>query len=416
MRLFFKPILAILAVLLTSWAVVAFKHVEAFQQGYPGVGMELLKSKEELATIVAANKLPVALPPINAGALAADAYKNVQVLGHLTTGQVTRVMTAMNLWVSPAVGCAYCHAPTRDKNGNVVKDARGIPLADPNNMHSDELYTKVVARRMLQMTMRINGDWQQHVKATGVTCWTCHRGNPVPVNIWYDAPQADATRWQGIPNEPRYAPAALAGLTSLPVGVLRPYLVDDTQIRVQDDVAITDNNHASIKQAEWTYAFMFHMSSSLGVNCSHCHNSRAFRDWSQSPPARTTAWHGIRMVRELNTQYLEPLKPILPQNRLGPHGDAPKLNCATCHQGAYKPLLGVSMLKNYPELALAKPQPTKAAAATPPPANPPATDESAAAAGIKPEGTPKEPVPAQPEVVSPAPTDPSKPTTVPEAK
>ena len=38
------------------------------------------------------------------------------------------------------------------------------------------------------------------------------------------------------------------------------------------------------------------------------------------------------------------------QARLGPHGDPLKVNCATCHQGAYKPLLGVSMLRDYPEL------------------------------------------------------------------
>jgi photosynthetic reaction center cytochrome c subunit len=324
-------------------------------------------------------------------------------------------MTAMNIWVSPAVGCAYCHAPTRDKDGNVVKDERGIPIADPNKMDSDELYTKIVARRMLQMTMRINGDWQQHVKQTGVTCWTCHRGNPVPLNIWYDAPLAESTRFQGLPNPPRYAPAALAGLTSLPVGVLRPYLAGDTEIRVQDGVANTGENGASIKQAEWSYALMFHMSSALGVNCTYCHNSRAFRDWSQSPPPRTTAWYGVRMVRELNAQFLEPLKPTIPHARLGPLGDAPKANCTTCHQGAYKPLLGVSMLKDYQELAAAKPQPVRKVVETPPPANPPAADAAAEAAGVKPEGTPQDAKPVQPEA-SPAEPTPSQPTTVPETK
>jgi photosynthetic reaction center cytochrome c subunit len=28
----------------------------------------------------------------------------------------------------------------------------------------------------------------------------------------------------------------------------------------------------------------------------------------------------------------------------------PKANCTTCHQGAYKPLYGASMLADYPEL------------------------------------------------------------------
>ena len=32
-------------------------------------------------------------------------------------------------------------------------------------------------------------------------------------------------------------------------------------------------------------------------------------------------------------------------------GDPLKVNCATCHQGAYKPLLGANMVKDYPNLA-----------------------------------------------------------------
>jgi photosynthetic reaction center cytochrome c subunit len=107
----------------------------------------------------------------------------------------------------------------------------------------------------------------------------------------------------------------------------------------------------SIKQTEWTYGLMMHMSQSLGVNCVYCHNSRAFSDWSQSTPQRTTAWYGIRMVRDLNTHYLDPLTPTFPAYRLGPTGDGPKLECATCHYGVYKPLFGASMLQDYPELA-----------------------------------------------------------------
>ncbi len=57
------------------------------------------------------------------------------------------------------------------------------------------------------------------------------------------------------------------------------------------------------------------------------------------------------MVRALNTTYLEPLKTTFPAERLGPEGDAPKAGCATCHQGVNKPLNGVSMLQDYPELA-----------------------------------------------------------------
>jgi photosynthetic reaction center cytochrome c subunit len=60
------------------------------------------------------------------------------------------------------------------------------------------------------------------------------------------------------------------------------------------------------------------------------------------------------MVRSLNQNYLLPLEGVFPKERLGPLGDVPKLACATCHQGAAKPLLGVSMVKDYPELGRVK--------------------------------------------------------------
>jgi photosynthetic reaction center cytochrome c subunit len=96
---------------------------------------------------------------------------------------------------------------------------------------------------------------------------------------------------------------------------------------------------------------MMHISQSLGVNCTFCHNTRSFAAWDQSTPQRATSWYGIRMLRDLNANYIEPLQPQLPHVRLGPLGDVPKANCATCHQGAYKPLFGANMLKDYPALA-----------------------------------------------------------------
>lgn len=52
-----------------------------------------------------------------------------------------------------------------------------------------------------------------------------------------------------------------------------------------------------------------------------------------------------------------------PANRLGPGGDVAKVNCATCHQGAHKPLYGAEMAKHHPEL-LTKSAPVAAAAGT----------------------------------------------------
>jgi photosynthetic reaction center cytochrome c subunit len=87
------------------------------------------------------------------------------------------------------------------------------------------------------------------------------------------------------------------------------------------------------------------------VNCTFCHNSQHFGSWELSPPQRVNAWHGIRMVRHLNNDYLVPLTDTFPAERLGPTGDVAKIYCATCHQGVNKPLNGVSMLANHPELA-----------------------------------------------------------------
>lgn len=122
-------------------------------------------------------------------------------------------------------------------------------------------------------------------------------------------------------------------------------------MRAVATTALPSGDSTGIKQTEWTYALMMHMASSLGVNCTYCHNSRSFTDWSQSSPARVVAYYGIRMARDINNHYLSPLASVFPPARKGPLGDAYKVNCATCHQGVAKPLYGVSMLKDYPELS-----------------------------------------------------------------
>ena len=148
-----------------------------------------------------------------------------------------------------------------------------------------------------------------------------------------------------------------AAYSSLPNDPLTPYLEGDEEEaatlpwRVAGQTALPNGNRSSVKQTEYIYSLMMHFSDSLGVNCTHCHNTRAFYDWEQSSPARVRAWHGIRMVREMNTKYVNQTTDWLPDHRKGPMGDPLKVNCATCHQGAYKPLLGANMVKDYPNLA-----------------------------------------------------------------
>jgi photosynthetic reaction center cytochrome c subunit len=127
----------------------------------------------------------------------------------------------------------------------------------------------------------------------------------------------------------------------------------------------------SIKDAEKTYALMMHTSSALGVNCTFCHNTQSFGAWDMSRAQRTSAYYGIRMVRDINANYIAPLQDVFPANRKGPHGDVYKVNCTTCHQGVSKPLGGVSMIAQAPSLlgptlapVTAAASPVTAAAAT----------------------------------------------------
>ena len=115
---------------------------------------------------------------------------------------------------------------------------------------------------------------------------------------------------------------------------------------------------------------MMHISSALGVNCTYCHNTQSFRAWNLSRAQRATAYYGIRMVRDVNENYISSLQAVFPANRKGPHGDPYKVNCTTCHQGLSKPLGGVSMLAQAPVLRGAR-RPRRPKAAPAPAAVPP---------------------------------------------
>ncbi|HPF60567.1 MAG TPA: photosynthetic reaction center cytochrome PufC [Gemmatimonadales bacterium] len=317
---------------------------DSTQVGFRGVMIGQTSSPETMAALQAANVAPAALPPAATDASRADSiYQNVQVLGHLSNAEFLRTMTAITNWVAPTTGpeagCNYCH--------------------NAQNLASDEKYQKVVSRQMLRMTQEINGEWTGHVAQTGVTCYTCHRGGPVPPGTWY---YTDV-------NQP-----------------LRHYL-DRDDIRVQSQMPLRTevSNRSSVNQAEYAYALMINMSSGLGVNCTFCHNSRAFTNWDQSPPQRLTALRGLRMVRSLNMNHMVALQDVWPAARhaadhltdegtlepwhvnaevsRGPMGDGAKLQCQTCHQGLNKPLYAAAMAQAYPGLYPYVPPPVSEATA-----------------------------------------------------
>jgi photosynthetic reaction center cytochrome c subunit len=330
----FITVVAIVLLTCAMFLTAGWHHppVLEVQTGYRGTGMDQLTSPVDDALLKLANSLPDKIDKASPdGDKAAVVYKNVQVLTDLSVDQFNRVMLAITEWVAPQQGCSYCH--------NV------------ENLADDGLYTKKVARRMLQMTRHINVDWKQHVAATGVTCYTCHRGMPVPANIWFNNQHTPHASGFAAADSGMGHPATANGSTALPFDPLSHSLEGKEAIRVvsKDPLPVAGKG-ASIQAAEQTYALMINISESLGVNCTFCHNSRDFAQWADSTPQRLIAWHGIQMVRDLNATFLDPLKEALPPNRLGPHGDGPKLDCATCHQGVSKPLFGVSLAKDYPEL------------------------------------------------------------------
>ncbi|WP_088280389.1 photosynthetic reaction center cytochrome PufC, partial [Ideonella sp. A 288] len=320
-----------LLVLLAAFTLAGCERppVTTEQRGFRGLGMEQVNNPRLLAVKAPMNVPPAAIAPVpDGGPLAKEVFKNVQVLGDLSAGEFIRTMQAITAWVAPKEGCNYCHVPGDD-------------------LSLDKLYTKVVARKMLQMTRHINNDWQSHVAATGVTCYTCHRGLPVPPQVWFTDPGPKRAGGASADHAGQNLVAVKAGLSSLPYDPLTPYLLNDTPIRVNSTTALPEGNKQDIKQAEATYGLMMHVSQSLGVNCTYCHNTRSFAQWDQSPPQRVVAFHGIRMSRELNTAYMVPLTDTFPAARRGPTGDVAKIGCATCHDGVFKPLGGALMAKDH---------------------------------------------------------------------
>jgi len=359
----------------------ACHRTQAVQRGYRGQDSIEIYSESTLRKLDEINKVPKPLKAANPeGPRAGEFYGNIHVVENISKSQLARLMLSIKTWVAPEQGCNYCHnAP---------------------DYTNDDKYTKVVARRMLAMTRHINSTWTQHVGKTGVTCFTCHRGQPVPAKIWYQAPNAwpnsVATGGSFFVTKPGRPPTPTAHNTTYPTDPLTDYLLHDDNIRVVGPTALQSGNRRSIYQAQNTYSLMMVMAESLGVNCTFCHYTGAFYNWDMSTPQRATAWYGIRMVRDLNNAYMLPLTEKFPANRLGPLGDAPKIYCATCHQGTNKPLYGAPQIQNYPELL--EPAQTEGA---PPSSVPLGTPPGGAPAIGAPAGAPVTPPEAPAPVVAP---------------
>jgi photosynthetic reaction center cytochrome c subunit len=310
-------------------------------------------------SVIAGTHPPPALPPAgNDTRPATAAFHNVKVLTDIDVAQFMRLQQAMTAWVSPTQGCGFCHAGT--------------------DYASDAKPAKLVARLMLTMTRHVNGAWRQHVAQAGVTCDTCHRGQPVPSFVWFPSPPKPVKTM--IDKQEDWQESAKTVRKFFPTDAYDEYLLQNTPGLAQSYTALPTGQASAQIVTKRLYEMMMQMSDGIGVNCGFCHNSRAFFDWSQSTPYRWTGYSGITMTRDINRNFLLQLGHMLPEDRLqadvprqpvvpareqGPQAGNGLANCATCHHGAPKPLGGADMVDDYP--GLVGPAPQAAAAAIPPP-------------------------------------------------
>ena len=289
--------------------------------------------------------LPAAAP---GGPRATQAYKNVQVLTDLSANEFMRLQHAITEWVAPTQGCGFCH--------------------EGEDYASDAKPAKNAARLMLRMTRHINADWTSHVKESGVTCFTCHRGQPVPAETWF--PRIIAPTRPIVAKQDNWNEAADNVRKFFPDAGWDIYLLADTPISVQSLTAYPNQEVASQIVTKRVYEMMMQMSDGMGVNCGYCHNSRAAFDWSQSTPHRWEGQYGINLTRELNRNFMLQLRELIPQSRERVNetslpvlpdrltGQLPGnglIICATCHEARPKPLDGAAMLTDYPGLKASSP-------------------------------------------------------------
>ena len=334
-----------LAVAVPDWHRPWYHGTQMAFRGTQSIQFESRASKVPINAVI-----PEVLPPaIEGGPKATEQYKNVKVLTDVSAAEFMRLQQAITNWVSPKQGCAFCH--------------------DTKDFSSDVKPTKLAARRMFEMTRYVNSAWATHVNPAGVTCYTCHRGQPVPAEVWW--PRLPAPVKAFVDKREHWYESADTVSTFFPDAGFAEYYLQDNPIAVQSTTAMRTHDVAAYPVATRIYEMMMQYSLEIGVNCGYCHNSRALQDWSQSTPMRWTGYYALRFIRDLNRNYLLPLAQLIPQQRNLVHptampvipdderGQQPGnalLTCGTCHYRLPKPLNGVNMVKDYPGLVGTSPK------------------------------------------------------------
>jgi hypothetical protein len=120
--------------------------------------------------------------------------KNIQVLKGLPSSQLFPLMNFVS--ASLGVRCAYCH----------VNHGGG---GDDWVWESDDKETKRTARQMMRMVLEMNRNNLEAFRGSGVTCFTCHRGQtsvarlpslPLAVSGHEEGPARDAKVAEALPS------------------------------------------------------------------------------------------------------------------------------------------------------------------------------------------------------------------------
>ncbi len=211
--------------------------------------------------------------------------QNVQVLTGMSTAEIWNFMTG---YVSGGMkqDCSYCH------NINNFA-AEGADIGD------DEVATRRdTARLHLEMVADLNQNWLtpladiegKQPSGSQIICATCHNGQAQPV-AWPE------------------------NLHALPDDYRLP--LDDLDV-----LKVTGNLDVSLETVQYNQHTMYHMNESMGVGCTHCHNSRYFP--SKEQPANHYALMMLQMSQHIRAEYQDSM-----------NGQEP--SCSLCHQNQVLP-------------------------------------------------------------------------------
>jgi photosynthetic reaction center cytochrome c subunit len=226
--------------------------------------------------------------------------QNVQILQGMTTTQIWQFMLAYNSG-GLKVDCTYCH--------NINNFAADV---DDENPDAEWPARKDIARTHLEMVADLNQNWitklgdveapvmpnrdipladivGKQPSGAQIICATCHNGEAQPV-AWPE------------------------NLHALPDDYRLP--LDDLNV-----LLITANYDVSLEAVQYNQHTMYHMSESLGVGCTHCHNSRYFPEWI---PTKYYAYTMLQMNQHILENYQDSM-----------NGQEP--SCYLCHYNNVRP-------------------------------------------------------------------------------